>query len=69
MIKKKTITRNYATYRASKKFQGRYAKFTEGFDKKPPKTIKGDHGITYKRISPIKKKKVEVLQVGRYIFG
>ena len=68
-FKKKIVTRKFATYKADKKFQGKFSTFTEGFDKTPPKKIRGDHGITYKRVGTIKKKKVPVRQIGRYTFG
>lgn len=69
ILKKETVSRYKATYLANKKFQGRTPTFTHTFDNKPPKTIKGDNGITYKRVGSPKKVKVQVRRIGRYVFG
>jgi hypothetical protein len=56
--KEKTVTRYFATYKSTQKWQGSYSTFTTDFNRVPPKTIKGEHGIVYKMVGKPKKKKV-----------
>ncbi|MFW6025520.1 MAG: hypothetical protein ACOCRX_04195 [Candidatus Woesearchaeota archaeon] len=69
IFKTKKVERYEAKYKSKNKWQGRHITFQRTFDKMPPKTIKGEHGIIFERVGKPKRKKVTVKQIGNWTFG